>query len=379
MEIVGVIGAGTMGSGIAQVAALAGHKVFVYDAAQANLQKAQGSVRSALNRMEEKKKISPGQAVAIFGRMYWSESLRGFEECDLIVEAIVEDLVSKEKLNRTLSPIVRPDAIVATNTSSISITQLAASAPDPSRFLGLHFFNPAQLMPLVEIIPAVQTDRACLEKAMQLVEKWGKIGIVAKDTPGFIVNRIARPFYTEAIRLYEEGLADLATIDDAVTEVYGFKMGPFELMDFIGHDVNFKVTHSLWEACYCEPRYKPSVSQRNLVLANWLGKKSGKGFYDYSNGASRPKSTADMALKKKLAWRILVMLINEAADAWYHKLASEEDIELAMTKGVNYPKGLLNWGREIGIDACIQAMEELFDYYKEERYRCSPGLRAMKI
>jgi 3-hydroxybutyryl-CoA dehydrogenase len=163
-----------------------------------------------------------------------------------------------------------------------------------------------------------------------------------------------------------------------MTEIYGFKMGPFLLMDFIGHDVNYKVTQSIWEGCNFEPRYKPSYTQRNLLYANWLGKKTGRGFYNYTDSVVQHSDEADQTILKDVAWRILVMLINEAADALYYKIATREDIELAMTKGVHYPKGLLKWAEELGIEHCISTMNRLFDFYKEERYRCSPGLKQLK-
>jgi 3-hydroxybutyryl-CoA dehydrogenase len=205
-----------------------------------------------------------------------------------------------------------------------------------------------------------------------------KTTVVAKDTPGFIVNRIARPYYSEALRIYDEGIATIETIDYAMTNLGGFKMGPFTLMDFIGHDVNFRVTESVYQSFYNEPRYKPSFSQKRLFEAGWLGKKSGKGFYDYTNPSTNTPQL-DTSLNKIIFERILFMLINEAADALHWQVASKEDIDLAMLKGVNYPKGLLKWADEIGIAHCVSVLDTLYEEYHEDRYRCSPILRKKAI
>ncbi|MBK7358784.1 MAG: NAD(P)-binding domain-containing protein [Saprospiraceae bacterium] len=370
---IGVIGAGTMGIGIAQLAAQSGHEVILYDEMESAMQAAQKKLQEVCNKLVEKSKLTPQEAVAIMGRLYFVNQLQAFESCHLIIEAIVENLQVKKSLYSKLESVVSTECILASNTSSLSISALAAACNNSSRVIGLHFFNPVPLMPLVEIIPAVQTNRIHVDSLQSLMESWSKWPVVAKDTPGFIVNRIARPYYSEAIRIYEEGFADFASIDYAMTSIYGFKMGPFALMDFIGNDINYAVTHSVWESCFFESRYKPSFTQRNLVAANWLGKKTGKGYYDYSKELPVPNAS-DPELIKNIAWRILVILINEAYDALYYKLASYQDIEAAMTKGVNYPKGLLSWGEEIGKQHCIDTMNRLYLNYKEERYRPSQGL-----
>jgi 3-hydroxybutyryl-CoA dehydrogenase len=373
---IGVIGSGTMGMGIAQVASMAGHKVILYDSNKQALDKSQAQLQDLFNKLAAKGKISSSEAVACMSRIYFSEKLNMCTSCELIIEAIIENLEIKKKLFEDLEKMVSDQCVLASNTSSLSITSLASSCNKPERFLGIHFFNPVALMPLVEIIPALQTNLAHVNNVKGLMEQWGKSPVVVKDSPGFIVNRIARPFYSEAIRIYEEGFADFATIDYAMTSVYGFKMGPFTLMDFIGNDINYAVTKSVWESCYFEARYKPSIVQRNLVSAGWLGKKTGRGFYNYSDYPV-DADISDPELLKNIAWRILVMLINEASDAVYYKIASREDIETAMCKGVNYPKGLLQWAEEIGISHCIETMDRLFNQYKEERYRCSAGLKSL--
>jgi 3-hydroxybutyryl-CoA dehydrogenase len=227
------------------------------------------------------------------------------------------------------------------------------------------------------VIPAVQTSKKTLSSAIEAMQKWGKLPVEVKDTPGFIVNRVARPFYGEALRIYEEGIADIDTIDAAMKIVGGFKMGPFELMDFIGNDINYTVTESVFTAFYFDPRYKPSFTQKRLVEAGYLGKKTGRGFYDYTIEHKQPSQDMS-ALHRGIFERILVMLINEAADALYLKIASAIDIETAVTKGVNYPKGLLSWADEKGIDWCVTQLDSLFDHYREDRYRCSPILRVMQ-
>ncbi len=238
--------------------------------------------------------------------------------------------------------------------SSLSITSLASCVKNPKRFIGVHFFNPAPVMPLVEIIPGIQTEENSLTLSKQLIASWKKEIVVAKDTPGFIVNRIARPYYGEAIRIYEENLASKEYIDQTMKKLGGFKMGPFELMDFIGHDVNYAVTESVWTAFYFEPKYKPSLSQKRLVEAAYLGRKSGRGFYNYEDVSHESKDIElDLEKSTMIFERIICMLIHEAADALYLEIASKEDIETAMCKGVNYPKGLLHWADEIGIEKCV--------------------------
>ena len=232
-------------------------------------------------------------------------------------------------------------------------------------------------MPLVEIIPAVQTSQETLKTARDLIDGWKKVTVLCKDTPGFIVNRVARPFYGEALRIYEEGIADFATIDWAMTELGGFRMGPFTLMDYIGNDVNYTVTETVFKAFYFDPRYKPSFTQKRHSEAGYLGRKSGRGYYDYSEDAEKDQPNTDKVLGEQILNRILVMLMNEAIDAVFLNIGSKEDIDLAMTKGVNYPKGLLKWADEIGLKTVLESLEVLFHEYGEDRYRPSPLLRRM--
>lgn len=374
-KIIGVIGSGAMGAGIAQVAATAGHPVILSDNDKAALEKAKAGLDSTLKKLTEKGKISSADATIIFKNIHFVSSLEEFKSCSLIIEAIVENLEIKQKVFSELENIVSADCLLASNTSSISITSIASSCLKPERVFGIHFFNPAPLMPLVEIIPGISSEKSHALQIKTLIESWKKIPVIAKDTPGFIVNRIARPFYGEAIRIYEEGFADFATIDWAMKEFGGFKMGPFELMDLIGNDVNYTVTETIWKQFFYDPKYKPSLTQKRLFEAKRYGKKTGKGYYDYSVPAPAPQK--DNLPGENICWRILVMLINEAADALYYGVASKEDIDLAMVKGVNYPKGLLKWADEKGLDFCLQTMERLYAEYGEDRYRPSVQFRKM--
>jgi 3-hydroxybutyryl-CoA dehydrogenase len=372
---IGIIGAGAMGSGIAQVAAQAGHDVVIVDAFPTALEKAKNNLWGTLQKLQDKGKIT--DAKVIFERFFFTKKMEQIADCQLIIEAIIEDAVIKKQTFEQIEKIVSNDCILATNTSSLSVTSIAAACQKPERMIGIHFFNPAPVMELVEIIPAIQTDEAVILICKNLIDTWKKRTVLCKDTPGFIVNRIARPFYSEALRILEEGIANIATIDFAMKNLGGFRMGPFELMDFIGHDVNFRVTESVFLATYHEPRYKPSLTQKRLLEANWLGKKTGRGFYNYAENTPILEVNQSEELQKMIFNRILSMLINEAYDALYFQIASREDIDLAMQKGVNYPKGLLAWGDELGKNTVVQTMNELYDFYQEDRYRCSVGLRSL--
>ncbi|MEY8848037.1 3-hydroxyacyl-CoA dehydrogenase NAD-binding domain-containing protein [Psychroserpens sp. XS_ASV72] len=382
---VGIIGSGTMGSGIAQVAATADCQVKLYDTNQQALDKAKTSLEKIMNRLVEKGRIDTSEKERIKSNITYVDTLKELSNSDLTIEAIIENLEIKKKVFSELETYVSSNCIIASNTSSLSIASIASALQKPERCIGIHFFNPAPLMKLVEVIPAIQTSKAVLETSVNTISDWKKTVAVAKDTPGFIVNRVARPFYGEALRIYEEGIADFATIDWSLKTLGGFRMGPFELMDFIGNDVNYTVTETVFEAFYFDPRYKPSFTQKRFSEAGYLGRKSGKGYYDYDEigkikNVSHPEldSGSHQELSEQIFNRVLVMLINEAADALFLNIASAEDIDNAMTKGVNYPKGLLAWADEKGIDWCVNQMDVLYDMYREDRYRCSPLLRKMK-
>jgi len=374
---IGIIGSGAMGSGIAQVAATAGHEVILSDTRQEALDTSKNKLAKIMNRLIEKGRVTTDEAQAIQTRIAYTLHNKDMSDCGLVIEAIVEKIDIKQLVFKELESIVSTQTILASNTSSLSIASIAAACQHPERVVGIHFFNPAPLMKLVEIIPAIQSDPKVVETARQLINDWGKTTVLAKDTPGFIVNRVARPFYGEALRIYEESIADVATIDWAMKTLGGFRMGPFELMDYIGNDINYTVTETVFRAFWYDPRYKPAFTQKRLAEAGYLGRKSGKGYYDYSENAPSPIPLEDKALGQKIVDRIAAMLINEAADACFLNIASPDDIDLAMTRGVNYPKGLLRWADEIGIEECVKRMDELYHEYLEDRYRCSPLLRRM--
>ena len=372
---IGVIGAGSMGIGIAQVASTAGCNIFLFDQNMSVSEQSIKKLEKVLVRLIEKGKLNIVEKNSILKNITIVDSLESMKDSDLIIEAIVENSTIKKELFSNMESIVSNDCVLATNTSSISITSLASSLKNPSRFIGIHFFNPAPVMPLVEIIPALQTNNHLVKEVHQLLINWNKKPVVAKDSPGFIVNRIARPFYSEALRIYEEQIADFVTIDFAMKHIGGFKMGPFELMDFIGNDVNYAVTESVFKAFYYDPRYKPSFTQKQYADAGWHGRKSNKGYYDYSDGIELDLPSKEEKLLVEIFERILVMLINEAMDALYLGIASEEDIELAMIRGVNYPTGLINWGKEKSFSWVVRKIDTLYEIYHEDRYRCSPLLR----
>ena len=378
VNVIGIVGAGAMGSGIAQIASQAGQDVVLFDLSQEALTSSSSKLQKVMNRLIEKGKVTSDESIAIQERIVRTTMVTSLKDCDLIIEAVVEDLEVKKRVFKSIEEIASKEAIIASNTSSLSITSLASFCAHPDRVVGLHFFNPAPLMPLVEIIPALQTNRDLPKQLTDLMRKWGKSPVIAKDTPGFIVNRVARPFYGEALRILDEGIADVSTIDSAMRQS-GFRMGPFQLMDLIGHDVNYSVTESVFKSFYYDPRYMPSITQLKLVEAGWLGRKSGRGFYNYNeeNEATDVPGQLDPNVQVEISERIISMLINEAADAVYLGVASAEDVDTAMLKGVNYPKGLLVWAEEMGLQKVVRIIDALRDTYGETRYRCSPLLRKL--
>lgn len=375
---IGVVGAGAMGSGIAQVALRHGHKVVMGDTNDVAIARGRGAIEKAFQREVEKQRMTDDQAASAMAVLTLADTSRGmdlFADCHVVIEAIVERLDVKQQSFRALEDVVGEGTILASNTSSLSIASIAGVCDRPERVLGVHFFNPATVMPLVEIVPGLRTAPDVVAEARALVDGWGKTTVAAADTPGFIVNRIARPFYSEALRLFDDGEADMATIDWAMRDVGGFRMGPFELMDFIGHDVNYLVTESVWTAMYFDPRYKPSLTQKRLLEAGLLGRKTGRGFYEYGDAPPREAPTADRATGERIFLRILAMLVNEAADAVHLRIASASDVELAMTRGVNYPRGLLSWGNEVGPARLLEILEACQRECPDGRYRPSPLLR----
>jgi len=375
--VVGIIGSGAMGAGIAQVSAQNGCRTLVYDTDGTQLEKARMLISNGLAKSVDKKKISSDFRELTLSNLEFVNELHSLSDCDLVLEAIVEVKEIKKELFSRLAKSVKPDCVIATNTSSLSVASLASSLAHPNRFLGIHFFNPATLMPLVEIIPGLSTDSSVVKNCQNLLTSWGKTVVLAKDTPGFIVNRLARSYYSESIRIAEEQIADFATIDWALKTFGGFRMGPFELMDFIGNDVNYRVTESVWSQFFYEPRFKPSLTQQRLFESGFLGLKTGRGYYSYEEGASKPKAVEDPVLGQAIVERVLAMLINEAVDSYYLGIASAKDLDLAMEKGVNYPKGLLKWGEEMGWNKVLKVLQNLFDWYGEDRYRPCVLLKSL--
>ena len=381
-QSIAVIGAGAMGSGIAQVAAQAGHHVILFDTNAAALDRSRDQLSKVAQRLVTKERWTQEQSDAIQQRIQRTESMEEVKPCALIIEAIIEDFNAKKSLLQRIEAMVTADTIIATNTSSLSVTALAGQLERPEQCIGLHFFNPAPLMALVEVVPALQTDPKIGHSCHKLMEDWGKSPVIAKDTPGFIVNRVARPFYGEALRIAEEGTHDFEFIDEAMRAV-GFRMGPFELMDLIGNDINYAVTSTVFEAFYHDSRYRPNLIQKSHVDAGWLGKKVKRGYFAYDHNGNKSieqissNNTQLTDEHEVVSNRIIAMLINEAVDALRLKIASEADLETAMTKGVNYPRGLLTWGNDWGLNHVLEQLETLQNHYGEERYRPSPLLKKM--
>jgi 3-hydroxybutyryl-CoA dehydrogenase len=378
---VAVLGAGAMGTGIGQIAVQNGCHVVYYDSFPGATDRSKASIEKIFNRLAEKGKITSEQKEEMLGRMQWSADVDAVSGSDLVVEAVIENLEVKKDLFAKVEPLLRSDAWLCTNTSSLSIAALSSGLTHPERFGGLHFFNPAPLMPLVEVVPGVKTGDDFTETMEALMLKWGKVPVVAKDTPGFIVNKVARPFYSEAIKLYEEGVASVAEIDAAVKSI-GFRMGPFELTDLIGHDVNYTVTETVWSQFFYDPRFRPSITQKRLKEAGLFGRKTGRGFYNYASGmdaavVAQEEVEIDPMLSEKIVERILCLIINEALDAVWQGIASPENVDLAMTKGVNYPKGPIEWGREMGWDQVLGTLKRCHKHYGDDRYRPCPLLRHL--
>jgi 3-hydroxybutyryl-CoA dehydrogenase len=489
---VGVIGAGAMGAGIAQLAAQAGHCVHLFDTRIGAADAAKVKIGETLRALAAKGKLEPMAAEAAANRIVAVHALGDFVSAKLVVEAIVEDLELKRKLLRELEVVVAADTILASNTSSLSITALAAATKRPERVVGMHFFNPAPVLPLVEVVSGLATAAAVADTVHATAAAWGKVPVRAGSTPGFIVNRCARPFYGEALRLLSERAADPATIDAVMREAGGFRMGPFELMDLVGHDVNFAVTKSVWEAYFHDPRFTPSVLQQEMVAAGYLGRKSGRGFYDYGPQATPavPRTESAQPAPAGVQWagthgvtaalrdrfaaaglergatdmqagvadphfvvdgtllvasdgrtatavaeatdvrnvvvfdlaldyaacprlaiaaadtcdeqavrgavgalqaagiavsrlddvaglvvlRTVAMLANEAADAVMQGIATATDVDLAMRKGVNYPRGPLAWADAIGLERVQRVLRHLGAHHGSARYRVSPLL-----
>jgi 3-hydroxybutyryl-CoA dehydrogenase len=380
---VGVVGAGAMGAGIAQVAATAGHRVTLVDLVEGAAVAAVEKIGSALTRLVEKGRLSQDAASAALARITPARSLDELPECGLVIEAVPENLAVKQGIFAELAERQPPTTVLATNTSSIDIDAIADDVADPERVLGLHFFNPPPVMALVEVVHGKRTAQAYVEHAIALMEAWGKTPVRCSSTPGFIVNRVARPFYGEAQRIVEAGIADAATVDWILREKGGFPMGPLELTDFIGQDVNLAVGTSVWEQTDHDERYAPTDFQRGLVEAGRLGRKTGSGVYAYAADGTVEGPEPDLELAARLVGgpvetdplaRTLAMLVNEAVDLVARGEARADDVDTAMRLGTRYPRGPVEWGREIGFDVVAAQLTALDAAYPGGRYRPSPAL-----
>jgi 3-hydroxybutyryl-CoA dehydrogenase len=491
--IVAIVGSGMMGVGIAQLAAVAGHNVLLYDIQPEALTIAVSNLKKGVQRLVDKNLISSSEGQQAVDRIATVKSLSNLDNAAMVIEAVAEDLQTKRSLFSELEAVVSKDCILASNTSSLSITGIASPLKFPERVVGMHFFNPVHAMQLVEVVRGLATSDICAQTAHATAARWGKAPVYTKSTPGFIVNRVARPYYAEGLRLLHERAGTPASIDTIMREAGGFRMGPFELMDLIGHDTNLAVTKSMFQAYFCDPRFTPSVIQQELVDARYLGRKSGRGFYQYGadvlpeeaiaepvgschqnvslmgedvfvaairqrcqkaliatqgfeaedavvkTGAATLALTdgrtasqraidtdfantvvADLSLDflttKTVAvaraaacsdeayhdavgllqaagytvirlrdlpalavMRTVTMLVNEAADVVNQGVCSVADLDAAMEKGVNYPRGPLAWADTIGIKRIQTVLKNISDFYGEDRYRISPLLNEMAL
>jgi 3-hydroxybutyryl-CoA dehydrogenase len=376
-----VVGAGQMGSGIAQVVAASGREVILHDSFPGAIERGLGTMRKSLERLEAKGGAS---ADAVLARVTVSADL---VPADLMIEAISEDAGVKEDLFRAADAMLPPDAILASNTSSIPITSLAAVTSRPERVIGMHFFNPVPLMALVEIIPGPMTAPGVVERVALLARRLTKTPVVAADTPGFIVNRVQRALYLEAFRILEEGVADAPAIDDAIRQL-GFRLGPFELADVVGTDVNLAAGTAIFEGYYGDPRYRPAQVQRRVVDAGRLGRKSGAGYYDYADDGSRgapwpallrrPADAPSLPAidAAQIGARVLAAIVNEAASAVADGVAAPHEIDVAMRLASNWPDGPIAWGERIGLASVVHTLDALHAAVPDGRYRVSPLLRA---
>ena len=384
---VGVLGAGTMGSGIAQVATQAGLHVLIHDPVDGAVGRALERIGGFLHRKAEKGELSTEDAALALARIEEVHDAEALTAADLVVEAIPEDLELKLDAFRRLDAAAPPETILATNTSSLPIARIAAATQRPGRVLGMHFFNPVPLMALVEVVVGPMTEPAVVDAIALTARRMGKTPVIAADTPGFIVNRVARPFYLEPLRILGERLAGVETIDEALRGV-GFKMGPFELIDAIGADVNLAVSESVFEQFFHDPRYRPHPIQRMLVDAGRLGRKAGGGFYEYAEDGERGAAWAPIARRPggparltlsgdQIAGRVIALLVNEAASAVAEAVATAEAIDIAMRLGTNYPSGPLEWGERIGLANVVRTLDGLHAAVPDGRYRVVPMLRSM--
>ncbi|HEX6715185.1 MAG TPA: 3-hydroxyacyl-CoA dehydrogenase NAD-binding domain-containing protein [Thermoleophilaceae bacterium] len=371
----GVVGAGTMGAGIAQLGALAGMETVLHDPVAAALEKGASAIHVNIDKGVERERWSPDDAAIAHQRLATVPTLEDLAGCELVIEAAPEQFDLKRELFQRLGDICGPEAVLASNTSSIPITKIAGVARVPENVIGLHFFNPAPLMKLVELISALQSSDDALARGRAVGDAMRKHVIDAKDGPGFLVNRCGRPFGSEALRILQERLATPEEIDAIYRQGGGYRMGPFELMDLVGIDVGFAVARSFAELSFGEPRWRPNPLQAQMVAAGLLGRKTGKGWYDYADGPPQHEEIEVGAEERELLNRVQCCIVNEAMFALGEGVGSEDDIDAGVKLGLNWPKGSIELGRELGFDHVLATMDALFDRYHEERYRAAPLLR----
>ena len=383
IETVGVLGAGTMGAGIAQVAAEAGLRVDIHDPVTGATERARDRIRGFLARKVEKGQLSPDQAASANASIGEASSLEDLAAADLVIEAIPEDLELKQDAFRRLDAVAADGAILATNTSSLSVARIAAATARPGRVAGMHFFNPVPLMALVEVIAGPLTEPDVADRVAAAARRLGKEPVIAADSPGFIVNRVQRAYYLEACRIHEEGSSEVAAIDDAMRGI-GFRLGPFELADVVGTDVNLAAGMAIFEGFSGDPRYRPAQVQRVVVDAGRLGRKSGAGYYDYEADGSRGAPWPALAggprqpqlAPAQIQARVLAAIVNEAASAVADRVAAPDVIDTAMRLGTNWPDGPLAWGERIGLASVVHTLDALHAAVPDGRYRAVPLLRA---
>jgi 3-hydroxybutyryl-CoA dehydrogenase len=391
VERVGVVGAGTMGAGIAQIAALGGYSTIIYELDSRALQRGLEQLRAALRRGAERGRWSEQDAIDALGRIDTDQIIEAVKDCDLVIEAAPENLELKQNLFERLASVCAPGTVLATNTSSLSVTAIAADVQEPERIVGMHFFNPPALMQLVEIVAGDESGEPALEIATEVAKGMGRTPIRARDSVGFVANRCVRPFFLESLRMLGEGAAPHDEIDRIVRLGAGMRMGPFELMDLIGLDVNFTVAKSFWKQSFGEPRWRPTPIHERMVASGRLGRKSGRGFYLYEKDTphrprdpdfpgERPIFDEDQLIEVGgenapiVLTRLGATIANEASFALGERVASAEDINTAMRLGYNWPIGPLEWGERLGWSRCLGVLEELREL-RGEAYRPAPALR----
>lgn len=388
IRTIGVLGAGTMGAGIAQVAAEAGLDVLIHDPLGGATERALERIGGFLARKVEKGQLTEAQRASAFARLQPSSLLEGLAAADVVIEAIPEDLELKRDAFRRLDAVGSATTILATNTSSLPVVRIASATTRPERVIGMHFFNPVPLMALVEVISGPMTDPTVADDITLLAHLLGKTPVVSADAPGFIVNRVQRAYYLEAFRILESGAADVAAIDDAMRGI-GFRLGPFELADVVGTDVNLAAGTAIFEGFYGDPRFRPCLVQRRVADAGRLGRKTGAGYYDYEADGVRgapwtalaPVAAGGPRIAEldpaQIEARILAVIVNEAASAVADGVASPEAIDTAMQLATNWPDGPLGWGERIGLSSVVNTLEALHASVPDGRYRITPLLRAL--